>query len=566
MADSDDDSIWIDVRPRLDDSAADSAVNKLRDKFSHAGDSLKDSLSTAFDSIGDHLGGVGGLGDKLHDTLAGALTGREWDNLGKQAGTALGQGVGEALKDITKGDFGNVFGEFKSVGDVLGGAVDKLSSKLDGLQKAGNAAGNVLSGNASGDDITDIIGGAKDLGFKIPGPVNNAIEAKKAIDKLNEHPGQAEDWLSGHIPGLGVLDNVINKGPQKVGETIHDWFTGKPASTPARDSASDKWASSVANEVDISATAATISAGSVSLGGSISLPGLGGTIHDALGTGSSGSGHSSSTSSSSGIARAGGDSSSMASLYSGPSVLGKGFATGGVIPGDSPGYDNTIGMLPGGGMVGLEGGEGIVRNSAMSRPGIAALVASLNQHYDEGTTNAGGQPQQQSIGHGSGYGITGGAIGAAEGAASAAAGAFSFGGGAIAAQLAEQEINLAVQKGGQAIATLAAAPFETFGLSGGQMGAPQVNPLGGWVGKVISGLVGQSTNLPNMAHSVQSPKQPNQQQQGDKDPGHGGETPTGPKGSKDDPMHVNVTNQPNPAQGAMTSGANFTAMAGIAPA
>jgi hypothetical protein len=31
-------------------------------------------------------------------------------------------------------------------------------------------------------------------------------------------------------------------------------------------------------------------------------------------------------------------------------------------------------------------------------------------------------------------------------------------------------------------ARLAAAPFETFGLAGGQMGAPTVNPMGGWAG------------------------------------------------------------------------------------
>lgn len=567
---SDDDTIYIDVVPKLDEGAADEIEGKLKGKLSHAADSLKDSLSTAFDSIGDRLGGAGGFGEKLHDTLAGAFSGKEWDDLSKRAGGALGGGIHDAIGDVLHGDFGNILGDFGKVGDVLGGAVDKLSSRLDGLGKAGGAIGNVLSGSGSGNDLNDIIGGAKDLGFKIPGPIGNLQHVNDAINKMNEHPGQTEDWLSQHIPGIGTAENLIEKGPQDVGNWFaeHTWAS----SSPTRDAASDKWSSSVASEVSIEASAATISAGSVSLGGSISLPGL--STGNSL-AGSSGSGRTTS----SGIAAAGGDSGSMASLYSGGggTTIAKGhYDTGGIIPGDSPGHDNMIGILPGGSAVGLEGGEGVIRPEAMGRPGVADLISSLNQHYDGGTdTNSpsvsvpptqgsSSSPQQQQLGSGSGGGVSGGLIGAAEQAGVAAAGVAGFGGGAIAAQIAEQETNLAIQKSSQIASALIAAPFETFGLSGGQMGAPSVNPMGGWIGKVVGGFLGGQTSLPNMAASaggVQPPKQPNQQKQpGQDDPGNGGQS-SGPKGSADDPMHVKSVNGETPtmAQGGATSAANLTA-------
>jgi hypothetical protein len=241
-----------------------------------------------------------------------------------------------------------------------------------------------------------------------------------------------------------------------------------------------------------------------------------------------------------------------------------------------------IGVMPSGSMVSLEGGEGVIRPEAMGRPGIADLVSSLNQHYDEGTSSAAGvgadsnnptlaEPptqgntaggdgkgiQQQQLGKGSGGGISGGGIiGAAEQAGVMAAAVGGFGGGGIAAQMAVQETNLAVQKASQNIAALATAPFETFGLQGGQMGAPTVNPMGGWIGKLIAGQLGSQTSLPNLAGAVQPPKKPDQKPEDGQQPQ--GETPTGPSGAKDDPMHVNVTNQPQSPQGSATSAMNVS--------
>jgi hypothetical protein len=212
--------------------------------------------------------------------------------------------------------------------------------------------------------------------------------------------------------------------------------------------------------------------------------------------------------------------------------------------------------LPMGG--GGGGGYG-VRPAGFGIPGLpgGGGLGPLMPPTQPNSGGGGGGPiTQQPIGKGSGVGVSGGGlIGAAEQAGVMAAAIGGFGGGGIAAQAAMQEMNLAVQKTGQMGAALVSAPFETLGLSGGQMGAPTVNPLGGWPGKILGGLIGQQTNLPNIAGATQKPKQPDQDQQDD--PGNGGQK-GGPSGAKDDPIHTKSTDPaPTPPQGAATSAASM---------
>ena len=177
--------------------------------------------------------------------------------------------------------------------------------------------------------------------------------------------------------------------------------------------------------------------------------------------------------------------------------------------------------------------------------------------------------QQQQTGSGKGFGLTGGGlIGMAEKAGSMGAMLGGMGGGGVAMQIGEQEMNLAIQQGGKALATLASAPMETFGLKGGQMGAPSVGS-GGWMHKLVGGMVGQMTNASNVAGATQPPKQG-----GDKeDPGNGGSSgkggqgggKAGPTGHKDDPIHVQQAPGPAP-MGAMTNGANAVGAMSAQPA
>lgn len=206
----------------------------------------------------------------------------------------------------------------------------------------------------------------------------------------------------------------------------------------------------------------------------------------------------------------------------------------------------------------------------------ASLVGFSASPAGFGTPGLGGYPppptqgnnysptSQQPLGHGSGVGVGGGIIGLAEQAGAMAAGAMSFGGGAIAAQIAEQEINLAVQKGGQAAAVLAKAPMETFGLHGGQMGAPSTGS-GGWISQILGGFIGQQFSLPNTAGAgTQAPKQPQKQQDDDGGPGGKSGTPAGPAGTKEDPLHVKSVTPATISQGGATSAMNATGvMSGV---
>lgn len=683
---ADDDEIYVDIVPRLDENAANEIETSLKEKFKNAtqdiggdffdalknssigdevlgklgeklGQAIADPLKNIGDTLGIELQGplekvlkqdlggalddvVGQLGTKLGDVLHDPLHGIS-ESIGVDLDTAISKALNKdwsGLGDQLKHDVGDKLTDVLGVNELLGtngldSVIDKVHNVTDTIKafKSGDAGGvlggiNALTDGAVQpisdlhDQIKQTIGDTKDLveefagagflGSKMTGATGLMTEAAAPVaaslaltgpveDQLNkipwvqEHtelPGTGGDWfkkpfreLGGYImhPSRLAEDAPYDRNgnfvgaaapqPDSTDRLYHSVFGSDMSGTGGGKS------STTANVAEVEAGSAVVQAGSVSLSGGISLPA---SITAGL---SAGGGHS--AASSSGIGKGGaGDASSMASLYSGPSILGKGFAQGGILDGDSPGYDNMIGVLPSGSAVGLEGGEGVLNPRAMSKPGVADLVKSLNNHFDEGTTSVpmdpqnpslfvpptqgnkasggGAPPQQAQLGTGSGAGISGGGIiGAAEQAAVSAAGIAGFGGGAIAAQMAEQEINLAIQKGSQAAAALAAAPFETFGLAGGQMGAPTVNVMGGWAGKLISGALGQMNQIPNVAGgagSVQPPKQP-KQPGADEQPGQGEKVSMGPKGSKDDPMHVNVTNQPQAPQGGVTSAANMTA-------
>lgn len=202
-------------------------------------------------------------------------------------------------------------------------------------------------------------------------------------------------------------------------------------------------------------------------------------------------------------------------------------------------------------------------------PGMMpGLVAPPTMPNMGGGSGGAGPVSQQQVGSGSGVGVTGGgALGMAEQAGVMAAAMFGFGGGGMAAQIGMQEMNLAIQKGGQMGATLAMALPETFGIKGGQMGAPAIGQ-GGWIHKIIGGLMGQQFNSPNIAGATQPPKKQQQGEEGQpqEDPLNANKSPQGqaggggkqgPSGHKDDPIHVQQVPQPGgQPQGQATSAMN----------
>ena len=108
--------------------------------------------------------------------------------------------------------------------------------------------------------------------------------------------------------------------------------------------------------------------------------------------------------------------------------------------------------------------------------------------------------------HGQGVSPSGGIVGLAEqaavSAAGAAGGAASFGAGgaaaAAAAQIAIDEINRAIQFGGQVAGIAVSGLMETF--------LPNESPLadigGGWLGRVAGAVAGVSAATPNLAGAI----------------------------------------------------------------
>ena len=204
------------------------------------------------------------------------------------------------------------------------------------------------------------------------------------------------------------------------------------------------------------------------------------------------------------------------------------------------------------------------------------------------TTPAGRYPTQGlNVPHGQGVKPGGGIIGLAESAAVSAAGmaggAASFGAGgaaaSAAAQIAIDEINRAIQFGGQVAGIAVQGLMETF--------LPNESPLadigGGWLGRVAGAVAGVSAATPNLAGAVGQmmqgePQQPGQQPgqppaPGEQVPPPGDQAPPAPLGTPASGVgagpppgpvttnHVNITAaNANPNEIANVTTQHLTAM------
>jgi hypothetical protein len=537
--------------------------------FGKAGADALNSIEHAVQGFKDT---VGGLADSLHGLRSGDLASRlgSAGDLTKQISGVFGiGGEGEPLGSIadvlsSAQTYATLLPKLKGFkgGDIAGaiaatqgllaqgdsdlgnqpGSEDSVAgtiSKILGSAGAGaatfGAAGSVIPGITTGPAAA--VGA---LGFGIPAavqalgpqPRTPQQRAKDEIDR-DQHTQYYRDLENDqHLPGFEQQLLAAGQRPGKPPILAPDRPVASALAAPPTLAAAA--APAAASPSSMSAGSVSITAGSVSVSGaSVSVSGGG-----AYGGGGGGLPS---------LTRPG-----FKSWHTGGII---GFDDGGIVPGGSPGMDNTLGMLPNGRPVGLEGGEGVINTQAMAQPGMPQAVANAN---------SGASPtQQQSIGQGQGFGITGGGmIGAAEQAAVMAAGIGGFGGGAIAAQIGIQETNLAIQEAGKAAAIGAMIPSETLSLAGGQMGAPAIGQ-GGWFKKVAGGLIGQGFNSLNVAGATQPPKQP---QPGDTHPGSdpgsastGGGPKPGPSGHPDDPVHT----APAPGTGGQQQGAANSAMGGI---
>lgn len=704
MAD-DDDTIYIDVKAKVDEASFDEAEGRLRDKFKDVGKNIGDSIKDATSSIGDHVKDVTkSIGDAFKDYL---------DQDIKDSVKDIGRGIRDevksgdvrgALDDIEKTvrgttdlitGLGEVFGvhldNVGSIGHTIGDTLSDLGDRVDavtgkvhnftsGLQafKSGDLSKGVdnLSDAFKGlvpDSVLDNTKGVADvftnthdtvkglvdtvktlgeelapLGFaglgaesagmaglsSVAGPAALAIAAGTALlapGGVSDRIGSAlynhnafgvqnplfqdqgipvpEHALGGAptppalaaarnepLPFMTPASQLPSFAPLDMPDDASDPLNmrsnlkGYPAPTAAVSAATGS-SNVTAQTATVQAAAATVVASAVSLSGislsqvlgAASLPGVASpsaasAASDPRNKALSGLGMGQPT-----APKYWPGFSSSSSI---PSIAPQDHHSGGgMISGDSPGYDNRLGSV-GGKPIGLEGGEFVVNPDATQAnlPLLRAINSGKLSHFDEGGGPVGapapdpnittqpepptsGPIQQQQMGHGSGIGVTGGgALGMAEQAGVMAATMFGFGGGGMAAQIGMQEMNLAIQEGGKMAAAAAMALPETFGLAGGQMGAPSVGQ-GGWFKKIVGGMLGSMTNLPNVAGATQPPKQHTQKEGGPDaqvadDPLNGSKPAQqgktgGPTGHQDDPIHVKQVPPPGGApQGQATSAMN----------
>ena len=410
-----------DVGPEFVDALRNSGV--LSDLGTQLGKSLSDSLSDPLHDISDKIGvdldtalekainkdwgglsgvvgkGIGGkiadvlgvsdIGDQISDKLGinieAALDkalNKDWGGVAGVVGKGLGGKLGDALgiNDLLGPDgLGGVLDKAQNVADAVKGFKGgDVSSGLRGITSLFGAGGQATPLHDQLQQYTDTATGVHSLlggtGVTLPAGIDKFVgklplvgDAEQSVEQLL---GQAHD-------SFPTTNADPNKNPHGLWGTffgaasnLMPWVHDSPTSQPAQPNSTDRLYDSVfgagasasggststtANEVEVQSSVATISAGTVTLGGSISLPSTGSSV-------SSGGGHSSP----SGIGKAyGSEGGAAASLYGGggSSTLLDHFASGGILPGDSPGHDNILGYS-GGAPVGLEGGEFIVNPQA----------------------------------------------------------------------------------------------------------------------------------------------------------------------------------------------------------
>ncbi|MBO0880944.1 MAG: transglycosylase family protein [Mycobacterium sp.] len=231
MAD-DDDIIYVDIEPRLDDSEAERAAGKLRDRFKDAGKSIADSLKEAghagFDSLEQYAEKwIGDLGKTISSKgIPGAL-----DDIGKSAQTVtgtvadLGKAFGVDLEGIrgfgkdASDAMGNVSKAVDSLNDALGGklpkAIQDLTGKSDDFDKSLESMQGLL-GQVDG-KLPGVAGHFAELG-------KTALEAAAAVKGTYDVFSTFDDWASKHLPGTPSP----NAGQPPIPEWGPDWMKRNP--------------------------------------------------------------------------------------------------------------------------------------------------------------------------------------------------------------------------------------------------------------------------------------------------------------------------------------------------
>lgn len=391
------------------------------------GDKIGDGLKSV---LGDELGG--GIGDDLKDiigelgsqitSLDGSLEDVDFSGMGDKLREKLTSTLGTALDSALGGVLDGVDNKFgidsRGVGSAGKDAIDAfkrhdLPAAVDAATRAAESAGvpkgltQIGSSAASGAALGAAFGPEGALAGAIAGATLDGL--KQGFDAWGQHldkgstPGSPVDRNLPSTDDAHQPQVLTGTGPAQHHNLAADTapFINAQVDADAASAAARMATGAAGRAGSLNMTVPALTRGAGGDGGTGAISMRSATISTGSADISAGTvninGRSVNGGDSGGGAGGAGGAHPKPSLPKGTGVLGNAGAiniphraTGGVIPGSAPGYDNQLGSLPDGSLIGLEGGEGVVNNDAMNQPGVPDLISRLNKHFDSGGVIGGG--------------------------------------------------------------------------------------------------------------------------------------------------------------------------------
>ncbi|MDC8981251.1 hypothetical protein [Mycobacterium marinum] len=219
---ADDDEIYVDVVPRLDESASDRASSALKKDFADAGKSINASLKNAgrgaFDDLRRNgLNSFSIIADSVRTTSQqisdlGQTTGRSFDSVrsgGARAAATL-DSIGAAAQRV-EGSIHKAFADFKS-GEITKG-INTTAEALRGLGQGGAA-----------DNLTKISGITSQLSNDF-GKAAAGVEAFKTS-------GNGLGGMATKIGGIASVILVAIDALERGSRFVSNWFDKRPYVAP----------------------------------------------------------------------------------------------------------------------------------------------------------------------------------------------------------------------------------------------------------------------------------------------------------------------------------------------
>ncbi|OBJ90901.1 hypothetical protein [Mycobacterium asiaticum] len=204
MADDEEDVIFVDIVPRLDESALSKATDKVEDEFKDTGKAVEGSLKGASKSMFDELRkGAKGWGQTVAQEIKTTGIAEQFSR------------VGDVVYNTTNAinNLGTVFGKNY---DNIARQGDATAKKLDGIGAAAQRAGGAITdafGALKAGDVGKGISGAADALRSIgqSGAAGSLDQVAKKAEEAQIEAGKLKANIEGTTTGLMTLTNNSGK-------------------------------------------------------------------------------------------------------------------------------------------------------------------------------------------------------------------------------------------------------------------------------------------------------------------------------------------------------------------